>query len=82
MRSAVGTTDPFSIEVGLHQEPSLSPYLFNVLMKVLLDEAFKEAPLTILLADDIVLVAERQQDLRERLEERRRSLEEFGLRII
>ena len=34
-----------------------------------------------LFADDIVLVAERQEDLQEKLEECRRSLEEYGLRV-
>ena len=81
VRSAVGTTDPFAVKVGLHQGSSLSPYLFNLLMDVLLDETFKEAPWTMLFADDIVLVAERQEDLQERLEECRRSLEEYGLRV-
>ena len=59
VRNAVGTTDPFAVKVGLHQGSSLSPYLFNLLMDVLPDETFKEAPWTMLFADNIVLVAER-----------------------
>ena len=81
VRSAVGTTEPFSVKVGLHQGSSLSPYLFNLLMDVLLVETSKEAPWTMLFADDIVLVAERREELQERLEECRRSLEEYGLRV-
>ena len=81
VRSAVGTTDPFAVKVGLHQGSSLSPYLFILLMDVLLGEMFKEAPWTMLFADDIVLVAERQDDLQERFEACRRSLEEYGLKV-
>ena len=81
VRSAVGTTDPFTVKVGLHQGSSLSPYLFNLLMDVLLNERFKVAPWTMLFADDIVLISESQEDLQVRLEECRRSLEEYGLRV-
>ena len=50
-------------------------------MDVLLDERFTNAPWTMLFANDIVLVAKRQEDLQERLEECRRDLEEYGLRV-
>ena len=50
-------------------------------MDVLLNERFKVAPWTMLFADVIVLISESQEDLQVRLEECRRSLEEYGLRV-
>ena len=81
VRSAVGMTEPFPVRVGLHQGSAFSPYQFNLLMEVLVEEVVSEAPWSMLFADDIVLIAESRRDLQERLELWRRSLEEYGLRV-
>ena len=81
VRSAVGTTDTFPVQVGLHQGSALSPYLFNLLMDTLLEETAVEAPWSMLFADDIVLIAESREELQNRLEECRRCLEEYGLKV-
>ena len=81
VRSAVGTTDAFPVQVGLHQGSALSPYLFNLLMDTLLEETAVESPWRMLFADDIVLIAESREELQNRLEECRMCLEEYGLKV-
>ena len=53
VRCAVRTTESFKVKVGLHQESSLSPFLFAVIMDRLTDEVRREPPWTMLFADDI-----------------------------
>ena len=55
MKSAVGVTEYFKVEVGLHQGSALSPFLFAVLMDRLTDEVRLESPWNMLFADDIVI---------------------------
>ncbi|KAK3865435.1 hypothetical protein Pcinc_028963 [Petrolisthes cinctipes] len=81
VRSAVGTTEPFPVRVGLHQGSALSPYLFNLLVDVLVEEVTKEAPWSMLFADDIVLVADSGEKLQEKLELWRGLLEDYGLKV-
>ena len=46
VRSSVGLTNTFRVEVGLHQGSSLSPYLFNIIMDVITRDVREEAPKT------------------------------------
>ena len=43
VRCAVGTTESFKFQVGLHQESALSPFLFAVIMDRLTDEVKRES---------------------------------------
>ncbi|XP_076047213.1 uncharacterized protein LOC143028728 [Oratosquilla oratoria] len=81
VRSAAGTTEAFSVGVGLHQVSTLSPYLFNLLTDVLVEEVTKEAPWSMLFAHDIVFVSESRDELQERLELWRGLLEDYGLKV-
>ena len=67
--------------IEVHQGSALSPYLFNLLMDVLVEEVTEEAPWSMLFADDIVLVSESLEELQERLELWRGLLEDYGLRV-
>ena len=64
VKSAVGVTEYFKVEVGLHQGSALSPFLFAVLMDRLTDEVRLESPWNMLFADDIV-ICERSREQAE-----------------
>ncbi|KAK3866891.1 hypothetical protein Pcinc_027601 [Petrolisthes cinctipes] len=81
VRSAVGTTESFPVKVGLHQRSALTPYLFNLLMDVLVEEVTKEAPWSMHFADDIVLVSESDEELQGKLELWKGLLEDYGLKV-
>ena len=81
VRSSVGETDGFEVKVGLHQGSALSPFIFNIVMDVITRNVRETVPWTILYADDIVLCAERREDLEIKLERWRAALEERGMRI-
>jgi len=79
--SCVGITDEFNIKVGLHQGSTLSPYIFDLIMDVLSEGIREEAPWTMLFADDIVLVCNTKESLRDKLSQWKRALEDRGLKI-
>ncbi|KAK3519747.1 hypothetical protein QTP70_003914 [Hemibagrus guttatus] len=54
VRCAVGQTEEFKVEVGLHQGSALSPFLFVIVMDQLSEEVRQESPWTMMFADDIV----------------------------
>ncbi|KAK3521385.1 hypothetical protein QTP70_004119 [Hemibagrus guttatus] len=54
VRCAVGQTEEFKVEVGLHQ----SPFLFAIVMDQLSEEVRQESPWTTIFADDIVICSE------------------------
>ena len=63
VRSSVGETEGFEVKVGLHQGSALSPLIFNIVMDVITQDLRERVPWCILYADDIVLCAERREDL-------------------
>jgi len=81
VRCALGTTKAFSVKVGLHQGSALSPFLFAVVMDQLTTGIRREAPWTMMFADDIVLASECKSQLELDLERWRYALESRGLRI-
>ncbi|KAK3525621.1 hypothetical protein QTP70_001440 [Hemibagrus guttatus] len=64
VRCAVGQTEEFKVEVGLHQRSALSPFLFAMVMDQLSEEVRQESPWTMMFADDIVICSE----IREQVE--------------
>ena len=82
VRTLAGESSKFNVEVGLHQGSALSPYFFLiVLMDVLTERVRKEAPESMLFADDIVLCGDKDVDMTEYLESWRKALEERGMRV-
>ena len=82
VRTVAGESSKFNVEVGLHQGSALSPYLFLILMDVLTERVRKEAPESMLFADDIVLCGDKDVDMTEYLESWRKALEERGMRVM
>ena len=81
VRTVAGESSKLNVEVGLHQGSALSPYLFLILMDVLTERVRKEAPESMLFADDIVLCGDKDVDMTEYLESWRKALEERGMRV-
>ena len=81
VRSAVGTTDEFRIEVGLDQGSALSLFLFAIVMDRLTDKIRQEHPWTTVFADDIVICRESREQAEESLEKLRYALERRGMKV-
>ncbi|KAK2919253.1 hypothetical protein Q8A73_003624 [Channa argus] len=80
-RCAVGVTEEFKVEVGLHQGSALSPFLFALVMDRLTDEVRQESPWTMMFADDIVICSESREQVEENLERWRSALENRGMKL-
>ena len=81
VRCVLGTTDPFKVEVGLHQGSALSPFLFAIVMDTVTDNIRKEAPWSMMFADDVVLCCEEKSELEEDLGRWRDRLEKRGVTV-
>ncbi|KAK3514289.1 hypothetical protein QTP70_012906 [Hemibagrus guttatus] len=80
VRCAVGQTEEFKVEVGLHQGSALSPFLFAIVMDQLSEEVRQESPWTMMFADDIVICSESREQVAENLERWRFALERRGMK--
>ncbi|KAK3564694.1 hypothetical protein QTP86_024843 [Hemibagrus guttatus] len=81
VRCAVGQTEEFKVEVGLHQGSALSPFLFAIVMDQLSEEVRQESPWTMMFANDIVICSESREQVEESLERWRFVLERRGMKV-
>ncbi|KAK3513513.1 hypothetical protein QTP70_015480, partial [Hemibagrus guttatus] len=81
VRCAVGQTEEFKVEVGLHQGSALSPFLFAIVMDQLSGEVRQKSPWTMMFADDIVICSESREQVEENLERWRFALERRGMKV-
>ncbi|KAK3560749.1 hypothetical protein QTP86_016542, partial [Hemibagrus guttatus] len=81
VRCAVGQTEEFKVEVGLHQGSALSPFLFAMVIHQLSEEVRQESPWTMMFADDIVICSESREQVEEILERWRFALERRGMKV-
>ncbi|KAK3545522.1 hypothetical protein QTP70_007766 [Hemibagrus guttatus] len=81
VRCAVGQTEEFKVEVGLHRGSALSPFLFAIVMDQLSEEVRQESPWTMMFADDIVMCSESREQVEENLERWRFALERRGMKV-
>ena len=58
VKTRCGLTQYFNIEVGLHQDSTLSPLLFIIIMDVLASSIQRDPPWAMLFADDLVICKE------------------------
>nr|GEY37915.1 hypothetical protein [Tanacetum cinerariifolium] len=81
VRSSMGNTDFFPVEVGLHQGSAISPYIFALILDELSRGIQGNIPWSMVFTNDIVLVAESGDALNMRMKSGRNALEDKGLRI-
>ncbi|KAE8672438.1 tRNA (adenine(58)-N(1))-methyltransferase catalytic subunit TRMT61A [Hibiscus syriacus] len=81
VRTTIGNTETFPVEIGLHQRSALSPYIFALIMDDIYCATPEGVPWCMLFADDIVLVAKTKTELNSKLTTWKTTLEEKGLRI-
>ncbi|XP_063600013.1 uncharacterized protein LOC134776232 [Penaeus indicus] len=81
VRCMSGTTEPFKVEVGLHLGSTLIPFMFAIIMDTFTDNIRKEAPWSMMFADDVVLCCKGKTELEENLERWRDGLEKRGMKV-
>nr|GEV63279.1 hypothetical protein [Tanacetum cinerariifolium] len=80
VRTTMGSTEYFPVEVGLHQGSAISPYLFTLILDELSRRIQESIPWCMISADDIVLIAESTKELNNIIERWKEALEDNGLR--
>ena len=81
VRSGDQVSQRLSGSVGVHQGSVLSPLLFIIVLEAL-SRSFREGlPLELLYADDLVLLAESEELLLEKIKKWKVGMEEKGLRV-
>jgi len=76
-----GVTEEFEVGVGLHQGSALSPLLFIIVMDRVSRKVRGGLPWELLYADDLVLMAQDLEELKERLRKWKRDMEAKGMRV-
>ena len=65
VRTTEGDSKAFSVKVGLHQGSVLNPLLFVIVMEMISRELRAGLSLELLYADDLILMAESEESLRD-----------------
>ena len=65
-RVGSGLSGKFGVRVGVHQGSVISPLIFAIVVDAVTEQARKRLLNEILFADDLVLMSENLEDLRER----------------
>jgi len=81
VKTVYGNSNSFQVKVSLHQGSALSPLLFVIVMEALSREFRVALPWELLYADDLVVIAETEDDLIKRLHEWKDNMENRGMRV-
>ena len=81
VRTVYGNSSHFEVKVGMYQGSALSPLLFVIVMKAIFTEFRVALPWELLYADDLVVIAETEEDLIMRLNEWKNNVENRGMRV-
>jgi len=81
VRTLVGDTDDFPIDIRLHQGSAPSPFLFTIVMDELTRGIQDEILSCMLFTDDIVLIDETRERVNTKLEWWRDTLDAKGFRL-
>ena len=76
-----GRTDEFPIKVGLHQGSGLSPFLFIVVLDVISEEFRRGLPRELLLADDLAVVTDTEEEMQRRWLDWQIGMKSKGLKV-
>ena len=74
-------SEPFCVKVGVHQGSVLSPLLFAIVVDVVTENAREGLMYEILYADDLVLMSETMEGLREKFQKWKLELESKGMKV-
>jgi len=80
-KTVYDNSNGFEVKVGMHQGTALSPLLFMIVMEALSREFRVALPWELLYADDLVVIAETEEDLIKRLNEWKCNVENRGMRV-
>ena len=67
VRTTEGDNKAFNVKVGLHQGSVWSPLLFVIVMEMISRELRAGLPLELLYADDLILMAESEESLHDKI---------------
>jgi len=81
VRTTEGDSKAFIVKVGLHQGSILSPLLFVIVMEIISRELQAGLPLELLYADDLILIAESEESLCDKIVKWKSRLEAKGLKM-
>jgi hypothetical protein len=76
-----GISQEFEVKVGVHQGSVLSPLLFIIVMEALSSQFKQGLPWELLYADDLVLLAESEEELKLKIARWKSGMEDKGLRV-
>ena len=74
-------SEEFEVKVGVHQGSVLSPLLFAIVVDVITENARRGVVNELLYADDLVIMSEDMEDLKERFWNWKDALESKGLKV-
>jgi len=78
IRTVYGNSSGFEVKVGMHQGSALSPLLFVIVIEATSREFRVALPWHLLFADDLVVIAESEQDLIKRFNEWKNDVQNRG----
>ena len=81
VRTTEGDSKAFNVKVGLHQGSVLSPLLFVTVMELIPRELQAGLPVELLYADDLILMAESEDSLCDKIVKWKSGLEAKGLKM-
>ena len=81
VRVGSSCSEEFEVNVGVHQGSVLSPLLFAIAVDVITENARRGVVNELLYADDLVIVSEDMEDLKERFWNWKDALESKGLKV-
>ena len=81
VRVVSACSDEFEVKVGVHQGSALPPLLFAIVVGVITENARRDVVNELLYADDLVLMSEMMEDLKERFWNWKNALKSKGLKV-